>query len=246
MNTWVYINHENIDRAKYRECIEENGCSSLYAQDFVWDCLHPNWDLLMFGDYQKLVPLPYKRTYGISTQRQPVFLRTIPLIGSFTEEDKKHVLDILEEQTSLIHLNFTSLDEKTSDLRGNYQYIDLAADYEHQKSAYSTNAKRILNRTFEELDHTESRNCKQFVSFFVEHIGHKHSSMKKEAYENLLLFMNRALEQGIGQIQVLKMDQEWICAAFLWILKGSGIISKVLLHKELKSPEPCSFCWTGP
>ena len=67
------IQHKDIDRALFNQCVNRYSKNDLYAQDFVWDALHPKWDLLIFGDYKALVPLPTKRKMGLVSYRQPIF-----------------------------------------------------------------------------------------------------------------------------------------------------------------------------
>lgn len=221
MNSWVYINHENINREKYQACIERNNCNSLYAQDFVWDCLHPGWDVLIMGDYEKIIPLPFKSSYGIATQRQPLFIRTIPLIGPFSEHDKKQVLVILDEQTSIIELNFASQFEDENEVKGIFQYIDLPEDYEIQRNLYSTNAKRILKKSFEDCDRSESTDIGAFIEFFKQNVGFKHSKISEKSYTYLSLLLQKTIEMGIGQLHVVSDTEGPLSMAFFVDFKGT-------------------------
>jgi len=221
MNSWVYINHENINREKYQACLERNNCTSLYAQDFVWDCLHPGWDILIMGDYEKIIPLPFKSAYGFATQRQPLFIRTTPLIGPFSENEKTHLLDILNEQTSLIELNFSSQFKDAGEAKGRYQYIDLPGEYEMQRKLYSTNAKRILKRSFEDCKRVESTDIKSFIDFFKENVGIKHSKISEKSYKYLSLLLEKTIEMGIGKLHVVSGTEGPLCMAFYVDFKGT-------------------------
>jgi len=221
MNSWVYINHENINREKYQACIERNNCTSLYAQDFVWDCLHPEWDVLISGDYEKIMPLPFKSTFGMATQRQPMFIRTTPLIGPFTENEKTHLLDILNEQTSLIELNISSQFTNAGEGIGQYQYIDLPENYDMQRGLYSTNTKRILKKSFEDCKRAESTDIESFIDFFKQNVGIRHSKISDKSYTYLSLLLEKTIEMGIGKLHVVDGAEGPLCMAFFVDFKGT-------------------------
>ena len=169
MDSWIYINHENIDRQKYRACIDQYSKNDLYAQDFVWDSLHPEWDLLMFDDYSAVLPLPYKRTFGLTTFRQPIFMRTVPVAGNLSKEDLKFLFLLLKDQSSILHMNLNLKQGLSSMDKGQYQVIEFEENIESQRSKYSTNVKRILKKDIDGFDYSESNDVKGFISFFKEY-----------------------------------------------------------------------------
>ena len=68
MESWTYINHDNINRVKYNAALVRNvNQNSLYTQDFVWDALHPGWDILISGDYKLVVPIPFMYIFFMRT-----------------------------------------------------------------------------------------------------------------------------------------------------------------------------------
>ncbi|MEJ6589301.1 MAG: GNAT family N-acetyltransferase [Crocinitomicaceae bacterium] len=203
METWSYVSHENIDREKFKRAL--NKCvinSDLYAQEFVWDTLHPNWDLLVYGDYQKMVPLPYKRKWFYNTYRQPIFVRTIPLIGDFTDNDFTQIKGALEANSKLTHLNFSDSPIAKCAEHGIYQYLVLQNSVADQRALYGTNARRIIKKNADVLTFGSISESMTFLNFFRDHVGHKYGTLSDEVYERLKNLMEESFKLNIGRLEV--------------------------------------------
>ena len=221
MESWTYINHDNINRVKYNEALGRNvNQNSLYAQDFVWDALHPGWDILISGDYKLVVPIPFKRKWGITSYRQPLFMRTIPLIGEFDTTSIQQLCAVLEANSLMIHLNFPKIIEFESEENGVYQVLTLLDDIESQRASYSTNTKRQLKRKQNDLVFDSEINPNEFISFFKRHVGFKYGKLTNGSYERLKNFIVMALERDLGTFTGVKKNEEFIAMAFFIDFNG--------------------------
>ena len=222
MESWSYINHKNIDRIKYNVAVERYSTrEALYAQDFIWDILHPQWDLLVFGDYKLIVPLPHKRKWFCTSFRQPIFMRTIPLIGgSFDKHSFEQVCAILEANCALVHLNFNidTSDKWTS--TGTFQLLDLQDDISRQRENYSTNARRILKNHTDDFKFEENSDASAFVSFFKAQVGFKYGNLKELHYGRLEALIEMAIGKDIGTISTIMFNGAPIAMAFFIDLNG--------------------------
>ena len=219
MKSLRVIQHKDIDRALFNQCVNRYSKNDLYAQDFVWDALHPNWDLLVFGNYKALVPLPTKRKMGLVSYRQPIFIRTIPVIGDILEEELKEILNWLEENASLIHLNLNlnlNLNREVSDNeKGIYQLIQFNEDMGDYRARYSSNVKRILKKKAKNLTMNELKDVDFFISFFREHVGSKYKQIKDKSYAFLYNWISSSINKGIGKIKAVTIDNQIVCMAFV-------------------------------
>lgn len=215
MEHWTYVNHKNIDRAKYNKALNENlNQNTLYAQDFVWDILHPGWDLLISGDYSIVVPIPHSRKWLCTTFRQPIFIRTIPVIGRFDRHTFKQIQAVLEANCAFIHLNFSSdTYDKWSDT-GTYQLLELQDDISNLRAEYATNAKRILKKHTDQLIVENIRDAEAFILFFKRHVGFKYSKLTNLSYSRLKRLMNVAFKIGVGTMSTISYNGMPIAMAF--------------------------------
>jgi len=222
MESWSYINHKNIDRIKYKRALDVSSArGSLYAQDFIWDILHPGWDILVLGDYDLVVPLPHKRKWFCTSFRQPIFMRTIPLIGK--NVDKQYfgqICSVLEANCALVDLNFSiDIADKWSST-GTFQLLDLQDDLSSQRENYSTNARRILKNHTDDFKFEENIEASVFVSFFKAHVGFKYGNLKALHYDRLKKLIDVSIEKGIGSLSVVIHDGAPIAMAFFIDLNG--------------------------
>ena len=87
-----YISHTEIDREKWDDCISHSVFETLYPYSWYLDVVSPGWYALVRNDYEMVMPLTWKRKYGIRMLMQPlltqqlgVFARVIPDPGSILE-----------------------------------------------------------------------------------------------------------------------------------------------------------------
>lgn len=55
------VNYSNIDFEKYDSCIENSVQKNFYARREILDFLCEAWELLVFGDYIAVMPIPIKK-----------------------------------------------------------------------------------------------------------------------------------------------------------------------------------------
>ena len=79
-----YIQHKDIDKNKWDECIVQSVNSLLYVRSFYLDNIADNWDALVLDDYKAVMPLIWRKKWGIKYLYQPSF---VPQQGIFFRED---------------------------------------------------------------------------------------------------------------------------------------------------------------
>lgn len=79
-----HLLREEIDSAQWDRCVLQAKNSLIYARTFYLDVMAKNWDGLVFGDYEAVMPLTWKRKYGISYLYQPAFTAQL---GMFYRND---------------------------------------------------------------------------------------------------------------------------------------------------------------
>lgn len=77
-----WLNRKAIDGQKWNKCIgcAENG--RIYAYSCYLDAMADNWDALVFDDYEAVMPLPWRRKWGISYLYQPFLTAQLGVFGS--------------------------------------------------------------------------------------------------------------------------------------------------------------------
>ena len=77
------VTYQQIDKQKWDGCIDKAVNGLVYAYSFYLDEMADNWDALILNDYEAVMPLTWRKKYGIHYLYQPFFCASL---GIFTEQ----------------------------------------------------------------------------------------------------------------------------------------------------------------
>ena len=81
-----YLKHNQIDKQKWDSAIENAENGLVYALSWYLDIVSPNWDALVVGDYEQVMPVTHKRKYGIKYLIQPPFCQQLGFFSQSKNE----------------------------------------------------------------------------------------------------------------------------------------------------------------
>jgi hypothetical protein len=104
------VHHADIDKEKWDRCIDNAVNGLIYGYSYYLDIMSPDWDALIMGDYEIVMPLTWNRKFGITYLRQPAFTQQLGIFASlFIKDDltKAFLKKALEEFSfAEINLNY--------------------------------------------------------------------------------------------------------------------------------------------
>jgi hypothetical protein len=134
-----YCKGKDVDIARWDDCVGRSANRLIYGLHFYLDAMTAGqWDALILDDYRAVMPLTWRRKFGISYLAQPAFTQqlgvfspdplTAPLILSFLQEAARHY------RFAEIYLNYANacpgLEPRTNlVLSLDKPYPQLAAEY---------------------------------------------------------------------------------------------------------------------
>jgi len=153
-NEVTYIKRKNLDSGKYDACIEGAINSQIYAFSWYLDCVADDWDALILGDYEVVMPVPFlklKRHLFVKKIYQPDFCQQLGVYGNkFLSKD---VFDIFYRKFSSLkpkNYNFSSFgtanflnNQANLSERLNHE-LSLSDNYQDIYVEYSKNLKRNI------------------------------------------------------------------------------------------------------
>ena len=77
-----YLAHHQINKTKWDRCIDSAGNGLIYAYSFYLDAMSENWDALILGDYEMVMPLTWKKKYTIYYLYQPFYMASLGIFGN--------------------------------------------------------------------------------------------------------------------------------------------------------------------
>lgn len=140
---------DQIDISKWKVCIENNKGLIYSGTDYL-NQMTDDWCGVVINDYQSVMPLPFRKKWGITYLYTPAFTQQLGLTGNYTEEDVKAVFQAITGFAKygdyfLHHLNPSNPGQGSFIHRNNF-IIRLSRPYEEIYIGYSTNFKRILKK----------------------------------------------------------------------------------------------------
>ena len=153
----AYLTYPEIDKQQWDACINRSANRLIYAKSFYLDAMAPNWHALVLNDYEAVMPLTWKKKWGIAYLYQPAFIQQGGIF--FTGELSKSTLQAFMDKAfsifkfAEITLNYLNelVDIRNGKVskRNNY-VLSLHAPYSEIYSAYpgvtKKNIKRAANR----------------------------------------------------------------------------------------------------
>lgn len=147
-----YIGHKIIDYKKWDNCVEFAGNSRIYAMSWHLDRTAEVWDALVLGDYDFIMPLPFRKKWGITYLYQPIFSQQLGIFPAPPVEIAQLFYSKIVEvfRYSDMQINSQNPALSLADIgfvpRHNY-ILSLSKEYHEFAKNYSKNTKRNISKS---------------------------------------------------------------------------------------------------
>lgn len=149
-----YLHRTQIDTQKWDRCIAHAANGLLYAHSFYLDHMADNWDALVLGDYEAVMPLTWRRRFGISYLYQPFVTASLgvfsalPIDAALMESFIKHIPRKFRLIDIDLNAGNNALSGRHVTPRKNYE-LKLEAPYQVLQEQYNRHARRKLKKANE-------------------------------------------------------------------------------------------------
>jgi hypothetical protein len=218
-----YLKHNQIDMQRWDTCISAAENRLIYALSWYLDIVSPGWDALVMDDYLAVMPLTWKKKYGLRYLVQPPFCQQLGIFGNKEEcENAGQFIDkiprkfirirIQLNKSNHLTLSGASLLEKTNyELLLNRSYPEL---FDAFATAHKKNIKTGRNRSISISETTDSN---LFWEFFQQQHKRKFK-LQPHAHRILQRLLSAVESRGMFKLYLAKKeDGEVISAIFLLI-----------------------------
>lgn len=202
-----YLLHHEVDKAKWDRCIDEADNGLIYGYSFYLDHMADHWDALVLNDYECVMPVTWRKKYGIYYLYQPFLCAQLGIFGkNIDAEISKTFLKNIPPKFKywdiyLNHRNIIHLKDFNIFLRDNF-ILDLALPYEELYKNYRENLQRNIKKSLQ-------FDCVAQTNFPVEQVieltrqqarGHSSQQNDFEQFKKLYHLLherNKAITYGI-------------------------------------------------
>lgn len=236
-----YFTHKEIDKKKWDDCIDKAGNGLIYVYSFYMDHMSPGWDALVLGDYEAILPLTWKRKYGVYYLYQPFLTAQSGVFGkNITEQLLNNFIQAIPAKFKLIEISLNSGNRFNyapgfSILRNNY-VLNLNKPYKELQQAYSENIKRNIKKA-------NQAGCTAQIDFAAEKVidlalkqmsgYHKESSENVERFSKLYQFLHA--KQMATTYGILNNQQEVVASCVFFFSHNRAYYILVGNHPDSKA-----------
>ena len=214
-----FLKYSEINIEKYHNCLENSYQNSDFAEKKFLDIVSDlNWFLLVYGDYDAIMPVTYSRKFRFVFVLMPKLCQQL---GIFSKKDDPKINSLFY---NFLHQNFlvgfyafnaqnkfeNLTHKKTSYILGKNNYSEI-------KKKYSKNRRRNVRITSDlegnlVFDKDRSENVEIFFKQNVKGV--------KNQKEVLLFYdiFNKLLDQNIGKVRLLEFKNN--IQSFIYLYEG--------------------------
>ena len=189
MEAIQYKRHNEIDKTKWDKLIQESPNGFIYSRSFFLDAMC-TWDALVMGDYDYVMPLPYKKKAGFSYIYTPYFTGQLGITGKggITKELCEKFMTSIPGTFSLVDLQlneYNSLPDINNiriKARTNYT-LALNKSYNDIFPGYNKDAKKNLRQAAGHgLSFTENITAETVWELYKNAYGHLNRDITGKEY----------------------------------------------------------------
>ncbi len=224
--------HNNLDTDKWDDCIKNDQSGLFYGYSWYLDILVPEWDALVYNDYEAVFPLIKGRKMGIQylfrpygTQQLGVFSKVYlspRLVADFVEAIPKayRYIDV-----------FLNVENPIDDLQGKWLkpnsnfVLDLNRPYRKIYEGYSKQTLRNLKKAKKHKHRVfEYDSPDQLLRLFRANKGKEIDTLTEENYAKILQIMHVMLHKRRGYLWTIYDEHNTIIAGAYFIEMGGRIV----------------------
>ncbi len=232
------LKYHEIDFEKYDKCIENSVQRNFYAQKIVLDHLCENWELLIYNDYEFVMPIPIKKKMGFSFVVMPLFLQQLGVFGkqnSHSINNKFFIFFQKKYRTINYYYNFHNVFEPSVRLKKNYfikrnDYVILRKKYFKGRKSTVKSAQKLELRKI-----SLNNDVLRYIRLNNKGLE-KNKDLKK--FENYLKFLH---ENKFLKLFAAVKDEEIASLAVIIDCNSEFSSLGIINNKDLKEENGASF-----
>jgi len=214
------VKYHEIDFEKYNNCIENSVQKKFYAERIFLDIsTDKNWELLIYNDYEAVMPIPFVKKMGVKIVHNPKLCQQLGVFSNIDSvEINNRFYNYFFKNYIIRYYTFNDINSFSNPLKKRSNFLIFPDKYETVRQKYSPKRKRKLRLDQEVLDNSEIK--KNFdidsIKTFIRSTGLGADEKDLEKFVDLMIkfFLNNKLDfygffyhqKLINMIAVYKSD----------------------------------------
>lgn len=231
------VKYHEIDFAKYSKCLE-NACQNTdYADKQFLDIVSDRqWFLLVYGDYDAVMPVSYVRKLGLTFILMPKICQQL---GVFSKEDQPDInklfYDFLDQNFLVLIYAFNGDNQFDFETKKKTSYLLKKENYADTKKNYSSHRRRNVRIIGDLIGNIKFKNNYQEEDkdFFLKNT--KGTTNEKDSHDYFNIFQ-KLVEKKIGKLIILEFKNKIQSFVYLYEGKRNRYLSLFINGYPLQNP----------
>jgi hypothetical protein len=197
-----YISHKEINKQAWDNCVDNAVNQLVYAYAWYLDLVTPNWDALVLGNYEAIMPLPQRKRFTIAYLAQPFFTQQLGVFYSNLSHmhATNDFLAAIPDKFKLVELNFNTYNVPSNSnfeiKQNNTCILELSLKYNQIKNNYSAQILRNIKKAeHNNLTIDSDISVQIIIDLFKANRGKKIKNFNNKTYQ-LLVALSKVLESN--------------------------------------------------
>ncbi|MFY9242703.1 MAG: hypothetical protein WAO74_06720 [Polaribacter sp.] len=216
----TYVKRQDLDIFKYDACIENSLQSKMYAFSWYLDIVADNWDVLVLDNYKAVMPIPWRKKFGIKYVYPPFWLLELGIFSLDELKDYTLFFDELFSQFKSVEsrLNTDNFikNSKSFLIKKQMQKLSIDKDYEAIFNTYRKDRKKDINKA-KKADLLEKWNDKpeKLIQLFKDNVGQRTPNIIEKDYKVLEKLIKICIDKRVGEIlSIYNKENKLVASGF--------------------------------
>jgi len=233
------LKYESIDFDKYARCLENSEQKNWYAKKEVLDELSGNWEILVYGNYEAILPVPLTKKMGINFVIMPLFCQQL---GVFSSKDNSEINDqflkALKRNYKIFYYSFNQYNAFSSILEKRKNYKIPISDYEILRRKKYFKGRKSTTKWAQHLNYKEVELNPEYF-YFIE--NNFKGLPKKTDIKKLNDYLNFLDKNNSLKLCAAYLDEVLINIAVLVSEKTEFSLLALINNEAYKKEDGASF-----
>src|SRR6516225_9536781 len=217
----------NIDKSKWDECLHSSTMPFIYASSAYLDNMADNWSGIVGDDYALIMPIPWRKKFGINYTYSVAFVQQLGLFGKRVSDDNvKACMKLMLNNFKYGDYSFNHLNKINNAKTSNNYVLSLASDYKATSLFYSDKLKSDLKKAVHQAFEYSDAPAEDAIKYFNELYGARIPNVTPADYSNLYTFC--ILKQEEKNLIVRKVSQAKDILAINLLIKDANRLYNLL------------------
>lgn len=221
MSNIRYLQRKDIDEEAWNQCVDKAENGLIYAYTFYLDAMCTAWDALVLNNYEAVMPLPWRKKWGIRYLYAPAFIQQLGLIGNHSFSSWKEVFAILNKRFKLgdLFFNFQNQVQEFASVQSRTNLVlDLNRSYKSLQNEFSNLLKKNLKVAKKNTLLLENATqIEKIIRLFQMHYHTRMPHVTNTDYSNFLQFCLNMETRGMAFTRTLVNLNSEVMAAALFL-----------------------------